>query len=222
MPSVRVRRAGGPRPYTVIDSPENRAASLRPTSPASGRPTSTTPSNRISPTSPVDDNINPRTSQARRRGTITSFFNRTSSPPPVSPTDGAPNAYGSQRRRDGFLAADEQDNFRGSLVADSCLRRTGGRTATQASDPRNYLQPPTSPERERRSSQRSYGTEPPAIDIRLSRDDLEGRVGSALSLPEDELEEDSDYDEHHHDEIVDHLDVIGELRCADTLLRLWG
>ncbi|KIO32803.1 hypothetical protein M407DRAFT_66291 [Tulasnella calospora MUT 4182] len=93
------------------------------------------------------------------------------------------------------------------MIADSVLR---GRPTlkNKISEPRLLSPPPEDRAPSPKDRRSSYGSEQPAVDIRLSRDDLEGQVGSALSLPEDEIADYDDYDEHHHDEIVDHLDVI--------------
>ncbi|KAG9045231.1 hypothetical protein FS837_006792 [Tulasnella sp. UAMH 9824] len=202
MPSVRVRRAGG-RPYTVIqDSPPQRQSSLRPGSPTSVQtddPQNLRPqSERINP--PEPEPVRPR-----RRGTIASLFMPTTTPQvTVSPTDGGAPAY-VLPRRDGYPPDDSA--WRGSMIADTVLR--GRQTLkNKSSEPRLLSPPPEGRAASPKDRRSSYGSEQPAVDIRLSRDDLEGQVGSALSLPEDEIADYDDYDEHHHDEIVDHLDVI--------------
>lgn len=209
MPSVRVKRGAGGRPYTVIeDSPLARPASLLAPSHTSAEPVE----QRRAVTEGTPEAL---PAPRRRRGTISSLFQRTSSPPPISPGGLAP-----PQRRDGTGSEDE---WRRSLIADHVMRNQQA-LRNRASDPR-LLSPgrPTSPRD--RSSVRSYGTDAPPVDIRLSREDLEGQVGSALSLPEDE--QDDDYDDHHHDDIVDHLDVIGMptspymgLSCTNTFVQM--
>lgn len=58
------------------------------------------------------------------------------------------------------------------------------------------------------------------MDVLVPRDDREpGRVGSALSLPDSEMLQ-LDWDgEHHPDDIVEHLDVIGIPQRSFTSVR---
>ncbi|KAG8925645.1 hypothetical protein FRC01_009883 [Tulasnella sp. 417] len=204
MPSVRVRRAGG-RPYTVIqDSPrQRRPDSLRPESPTSVQ---TDDPRNLRPQSQPITVPEPEVTRPRRRGTIASLFMPTTSPQvTLSPTDGGAPTNLVPPRIDGY----PPDNRirRGSIVADSVLR--GRQTLrNKTSEPRLLSPPPSGRPDSPKDRRSSYGSEQPAVDIRLSREDLEGQIGSALSLPEDEIDGFDDYDDHHHDEIVDHLDVI--------------
>lgn len=105
------------------------------------------------------------------------------------------------------------------MIADTVLR--GRQTLKdKSSNPRLLSPPPEGRAASPKDRRSSYGSEQPAVDIRLSRDDLEGQVGSALSLPEDEIADYDDYDDHHHDEIVDHLDVIGQPPMPPTFAIL--
>lgn len=100
------------------------------------------------------------------------------------------------------------------MIADSVLKNR--QTLRNKTSETRLLSPPPGDRAASPKDRRgSYGSEQPAVDIRLSREDLEGQVGSALSLPEDEIADYDDYDEHHHDEIVDHLDVIGQPPASD-------
>lgn len=202
MPSVRVRRAGG-RPYTVIqDSPGQRPTSLRPESPTSVQ---TDDPQNLRPQSQPISVPEPDATRPRRRGTIASLFMPTTAPQvTLSPTDGPTNVLSVPTRgREGFPA---DETWRGSMIADSVLK--GRQLRNKPSETRLLSPPPGDRAPSPKDRRSSYGSEQPAVDIRLSRDDLEGQVGSALSLPEDEIADYDDYDEHHHDEIVDHLDVI--------------
>ncbi|KAG8982219.1 hypothetical protein FRB90_006954, partial [Tulasnella sp. 427] len=222
MPSVRVRRAGG-RPYTVIqDSPaQQRQPSLRPESPTSVH---TDDPQNLRPQSQRISAAEADATRPRRRGTIVSLFAPGSSPPaPGGPSDieAGGNVPPSSSRRAAFPIDDAL--WRGSMIADSLLKNRQS-LRNKTSEPR-LLSPTGARSASPRDRRTSYGSEQPPVDIRLGRDDLEGQVGSALSLPEDEIADYDHYDEHHHDEIVDHLDVIAVGFCTALygfLVAFWG
>jgi len=130
---------------------------------------------------------------------------RASSPPPMSPQSLAV-PISPPGTRPNSVAGDN----RGSVVGNHVLRNSQ-RARLRKPEPRisragTGMQRLSISSADRRSRSSYGGEPPPPMDINLSREDLEGQIGSALSLPR--AERGDDYDEHHHDEIVDHLDVI--------------
>ncbi len=202
MPSVRVKRSGG-RPYTVIEStPPSQPTALRPESPSSGP----APQPEVRPVSPVQATTNAATPR-RRRGTVVSLFGRnTGAPADAQTTLSVPDAN-SDGRRDG-----PTEDWRNSKVMDHVMK--GRQRATSRAQRSAERLPTTRDGRTSAQSIRTQGNEVPSVNVRLSQDDMDGNIGSMLSLPRDERNSYSNYDDHHHDEIVDHLDVIGTSKAS--------
>lgn len=199
MPSVRVKR-GRERPYLPMQDGQN---AVEPT-PRSG-------------TLEVPAHVSSGAGRPRS-GTITSYFSAASGAAtgaesvamrsPQAQSFAAPGSVGSSRPTSPV-------GVRGSVVGSHCLRNSNGRTRLRKQDPRlrNTGQGISGDRRSiDRRSLGSYGGDPQPVDVRLSEEDLDGQVGSALSLPRGERG--LDYSDHHHDEIVDHLDVIGTFGCT--------
>ncbi|KAG8960598.1 hypothetical protein FRC03_006347 [Tulasnella sp. 419] len=223
MPSVRVRRTRG-RPYTVIqDSPTLVPASLPQSANASIS----------SPVSPVGGGGNVRRgsvaagsqradrSPARPRSrTLASIFvggghDEQGPTAPRSPqSETASHTY--PARRGSILPPiyiDDEDRPT-SWVSQHCLknRRTIQGDLRLLSPQERAASPPheraPSPLNRRESIVSSHSGGIP--NVRMTQEDLHGRVGSALSMRSSQMIRDGIFedDEHHHDEIVEHLDVI--------------
>ncbi|KAG9039627.1 hypothetical protein FRB95_009208 [Tulasnella sp. JGI-2019a] len=182
MPSVRVKR-GRERPYLAMPDVNAEPTPL-PADPAARARSGT-----------VTSYLSAGSGAATGAESVAMRSPRQSLAVPGSPTSSSPNS---------------PTGVRGSVVGTHILRNANGRTRLRKEDSR-LRSPGQGTLGDRRSmdgrrSIHSYGGDPQPVDVHLSQEDLEGQIGSALSLPRDERG--MNYSEHHHDEIVDHLDVI--------------
>lgn len=171
---------------------------------------------------PQDDSLRPT---RRRSRSVAGIFNSSSAPPQPAPLTESPRGHGRRRSQTVYTSRDTNDapgsppRRQPSWVVGSIMGSTRGfrrgSTARRRRDPSQNVGY-TSPQEE---GERGAEDDRNMVSLHGSQEDVvyraqgthPGRIGSALSLPNSE---DSSYDlnedAHHHDDIVEHLDVIGE------------